>query len=266
MGEKLKYAGLVIMHTLALVSLLYSIKTAVSGHIDMTIFTTTHIKNISTATVGSYFYIIPLIQIVLTYLLFALSYGLFLSILRDHELHHPLIHKGKEKPYIREFDPKTISRQDINKLLFAFASPVSTKRLDAAKKLLQISKENPSKLYFRMDFFVHFLENKNEKLKWTAIDIIANLVEVDTKKIFDRNVGHYYSVLNDNDAKATSSIISNTPKILHRKPKLASQIVPRLKKIKKEKASKETMNKIRSIIRLNKNKIDNNKAISGPRS
>jgi hypothetical protein len=56
----------------------------------------------------------------------------------------------------------------------------------SAKVLKLISEKNPELLYPKIDFFIDLLGSENNIIKWNAMDTIANLATVDSKKRFDK--------------------------------------------------------------------------------
>lgn len=65
-----------------------------------------------------------------------------------------------------------------------------------AKNLLSMAKDNPTKLYPHIDFFVELMESENNILKWIAIDIIGFLSKVDKEKKVDKLMDKLFSLLN----------------------------------------------------------------------
>ena len=65
-------------------------------------------------------------------------------------------------------------------------------RYGCAKVLMDLSNERPEQLYPHMDFFVKLLDRDHRILTWNAMAIIANLIEVDTEKVFDSIFDKYY--------------------------------------------------------------------------
>lgn len=51
-----------------------------------------------------------------------------------------------------------------------------------AKELLKIGVENPLQLYKHLDILITLLDEKNNILKWTGIDLMGYLSSVDQKK------------------------------------------------------------------------------------
>ena len=174
---------------------------------------------------GLFFYLVPLIQILLTYILFMLGYGYYLEI----KPHFASKIRRREKPksiFEREFKPSNVSRKGIRDLLFGFSEP-SSRRIKAGKMLKEISEKNPKALYPDIDFFMHFLDNENQTLKYYSAGILANLARVDTKNKLDRHIGRYLKLLKD--AKKRKEIEGNLREIAKAKPSLKNKIEKEMK-------------------------------------
>ena len=62
------------------------------------------------------------------------------------------------------------------------------------EKLLRlVSEQSPELIYPHFDFFVELLSSSNRFLKWGAIMTLANLVEVDSDRRFDKVFSLYLS-------------------------------------------------------------------------
>ena len=73
-------------------------------------------------------------------------------------------------------------RQDYGVLTAVLEGTSSSKaaiRYGCAKVLMDLSEENPEKLYPHMDFLIDLLDSKYRILTWNALTIIANLAKVD---------------------------------------------------------------------------------------
>jgi hypothetical protein len=125
-------------------------------------------------------------------------------------------------------------RQDFNLLPFLLRGVHSTKaalRYSCAKVLMDLSEENPKKLYPYMDLFVDLLDNKYRILTWNALAILANLTRVDTNKKFDVIFDKYYSFLNNDYMVTVANVVGNSGKIAQAKPYLISKITDELLKV-----------------------------------
>jgi hypothetical protein len=125
-------------------------------------------------------------------------------------------------------------KQDFTLLPFLLSGVHSGKaavRYGCAKVLMDLSEENPEKLYPYFDSFIDLLDSKYRILTWNAFVIIANLTRVDTDKKFDAIFGKYYSFL-DNDYMVTvANVVGNSGKIALAKPYLIPKITDELLKV-----------------------------------
>jgi hypothetical protein len=104
-------------------------------------------------------------------------------------------------------------------------------RYGCSSVLMDLSEEQPEKLYPHFDFFVNLLDSKYRILTWNALAIIANLTRVDADKKFDAVFGKYYSFL-DNDYMVTvANVVGNSGKIANAKPYLVLEITEELLKV-----------------------------------
>ena len=106
-------------------------------------------------------------------------------------------------------------------------------KFGCAKILSKISEEHPEKLYKEIDFFIDLLDIENNIIKWNAMDVIANLVCVDTKKKFDDIFTKYYSFINSDTMVTVAHVVDNSGKIALAKPYLINQITNELLKLEK---------------------------------
>jgi hypothetical protein len=125
-------------------------------------------------------------------------------------------------------------RQDFNLLPFLLSgvhSPKAGVRYGCAKVLMDLSEENPEKLYPHLDSFIDLLDSKYRILTWNALAIIANLTRVDSDKKFDAIFDKYYGFL-DNDYMVTvANVVGNSGKIAQAKPYLIPKITDELLRV-----------------------------------
>jgi len=84
-----------------------------------------------------------------------------------------------------------------------------------------------------MDFFIDLLDTENNIIKWNAMDVIANLTRVDTKKKFDDIFTRYYDFINADTMITIAHVVDNSGKIALAKPCLINQITNELLKLEK---------------------------------
>ena len=119
----------------------------------------------------------------------------------------------------------------IPEILDGISSSKPAIRYSCAKVLMDLSEEEPEKLYDHMDFFIKMLESKYRILTWNAIITIANLTKVDSEKKFDSIFDKYYSFLDDEYMVTVANVVGNSGKIALAKPYLTQKITEKLLKV-----------------------------------
>lgn len=115
-------------------------------------------------------------------------------------------------------------------------------KFGSTKILRLISEQNPKILYPHMDFFIDLLDSDNNILKWNAQDIIANLIDVDSKNKFDQIFNKYYSLINDEVMITAGHVVDNSGKIALAKPQYNEEITKNLLSIDKTSRDPECTN------------------------
>lgn len=116
----------------------------------------------------------------------------------------------------------------IRDLIYGISSTEATVRFKCAKVLRGLSKVKPELLYPYFDFFNKLLDNPNNIIKWNAMDIIANLTEIDTERKFEGIFDKYYSLLNEGSLITAGHVVDNSGKIANVKHNLREQITNHL--------------------------------------
>jgi len=119
----------------------------------------------------------------------------------------------------------------IPEILSGISSSKPAIRYSCAKVLMDLSQEEPEKLYSYMDFFIKMLGSKYRILTWNAIITIANLTKVDSEKKFDSIFDKYYSYLDDKYMVKVANVVRNSGKIALAKPYLTQKITDKLLKV-----------------------------------
>ena len=119
---------------------------------------------------------------------------------------------------------------DLSELLEKLKSRNETIRYDSFNALLLISQKNPEVLYPRWKFFEDFLDSDNAFRRLMAVQIIPNIVRVDTENRFEKIFDRYYDLLNDSVIVA-SHLTANSGRIARAKPHLVSAITNKLMSI-----------------------------------
>ena len=130
-----------------------------------------------------------------------------------------LFQKVREKPDL------------IPEVLSGVSSSKAAVRYGCAKVLMDLSEEQPERLYPHMDSFIALLESKYRILVWNAMAIIANLARVDRDKKFDAGFDKYYGFLNDEYMVTVANVVGNSSKIALAKPYLVQKITDELLKV-----------------------------------
>ncbi|MCK5300967.1 MAG: hypothetical protein KAJ21_03610, partial [Thermoplasmatales archaeon] len=140
-----------------------------------------------------------------------------------------------EKTLTKEEFYKIVKETDelIPDILDGVSSSKATIRYSCGKVLMDLSEENPEKLYEHMDFFINLLDNKYRILTWNAIIAIANLTKIDTMKKFDKNFDKYFNLLNNDYMVTVANIVGSSSKIALAKPYLINRITNALLKVDK---------------------------------
>ena len=121
-------------------------------------------------------------------------------------------------------------------------------RYSCAKVLMDLSEENPEKIYDYMDFFINLLDSKYRILTWNAIITIANLTKVDTMKKFDKIFDKYFGLLHDEYMVTVANIVGSSSKIALAKPYLINKITTELLKVDKIKITLHLTEECKRVI------------------
>ena len=98
-----------------------------------------------------------------------------------------------------------------------------------AKELLQTSEVSPVELYPYFGNFITLLDDSNNIIKWTAIDIIGNLAVVDQDKKIDQEVmDKLYDLLQDDKLITCNHAIYAFGIIAQHRPEYKPEIIKRL--------------------------------------
>lgn len=144
-----------------------------------------------------------------------------------------LLQKLVDKSLTKEELLKRV-RQDFDLLPILLEGIHSSKvaiRYGCAKVLMDLSEENPEKLYPYMASFIDLLDSKYRILTWNALAIIANLTKVDIDKKFDAVFAKYYSFMNDEYMVTAANVVGNSSKVALAKPYLIPKITDQLLKV-----------------------------------
>jgi uncharacterized protein with von Willebrand factor type A (vWA) domain len=93
---------------------------------------------------------------------------------------------------------------------------------------MDLSEDQPAKLYPYMDFFISLLDGKYRILRWVAIAVIANLTRVDSEDKFNAIFDKYFDLLNDEYMVTVANIVGHSSTIAQAKPRLIPRITKKL--------------------------------------
>ncbi len=130
----------------------------------------------------------------------------------------------------------------IPELLRGLSLSKASIKFGSAKTLRTVSEKRPELLYPELKFFIQLLESENNIIKWNAMDILANLTKVDTKRKFDKIFDKYYGGLEDESMVTAAHVVDNSGKIAKAKPYLAGKITTNLLKLEKISRTQECKN------------------------
>ena len=100
-----------------------------------------------------------------------------------------------------------------------------------AKSLLDVVKKDPERLYPDLDIFIDLLDSDNRILKWTAIDIIGSLAQVDSERVIDKLLGSIIKLLNTGNMITANHAITALTDIVLAKPEYRALINRELLKV-----------------------------------
>ena len=120
-----------------------------------------------------------------------------------------------------------VKEDDFNKL---FDSNPKVKYA-MVKEYKKIAQENPLELYPLLDKFVSLLDNENNVIKWTSINIIGLLAKVDSDNKIDPLLSKLYKQLNCGKMITVNHIIECLINISLAKPEYKDKTVKELLKI-----------------------------------
>jgi len=138
----------------------------------------------------------------------------------------------KNEKYLEEAISKAVTDEvTLREILKGLVSKNETFRYNCFKTLFQISKNKPSILYSEWGYFLNLLESSNSYHRMSAIKILSNLIQVDTKNKFDLIFGQYFSHLNDESMIVARYLAGSAGEIARAKPYLLDKIVEKLLEI-----------------------------------
>jgi hypothetical protein len=139
------------------------------------------------------------------------------------------------------FDAEKIAGQVINEpdciagLIDGIKAAKGTLRYGYEKVLRLVSERKPELIYPYFDVYTELLDSDNSFIKWGTILTIANLVEVDKEKKFEKIFEHYYCPITGPVMVTAANIIGSSEKIVSARPQLTARITDEILKVEKAK-------------------------------
>lgn len=99
--------------------------------------------------------------------------------------------------------------------------------------LINISEKQPEVLYPKWDFFANLLDSRNHYQRYISINILANLVRIDSKNKFEITFDKYFNNLSGDRTMVAGQAALNSGKIAKTKPNLETKITNLLLEIEK---------------------------------
>jgi len=123
------------------------------------------------------------------------------------------------------------NKELLEALLHGISSSNPRIKFRSAKILRTVSERNPRMLYSDWKFFAELLDSENKILKWNAMDIIANLTQVDSNGKFNVLFKKFYGYLYEGSLITAGHVVGNSGTIALAKPELQDKITKELLKV-----------------------------------
>jgi len=147
----------------------------------------------------------------------------------DSKLHQHIAEKESDKEAIAA---EVIEKPELLSEIFAGLEAKTARIKYGCDKVLRcISKKNPELLYPQIDFFISNLDSGNNFLKWGAIDVLANLVSVDSENKFKGIFEKYFAPIPGPVLVTAANVIKAAVRIARAKPELADRIAVEVLKV-----------------------------------
>jgi hypothetical protein len=109
-------------------------------------------------------------------------------------------------------------------------SGIPKTKYGAAKGLLTTAQKSPGELYSHFDYFKALLDDKNKIIKWTAIDVIGYMADVDSENKIGRMKRKLFSLLNSGELITANHAISALAQIAAVNPAYQEEITQELRR------------------------------------
>lgn len=140
---------------------------------------------------------------------------------------------------VKDLAKKVIEDEKLTELLEGILSKKNKIRFSNYKILMQISDDQPDVLYSKWDYLADLLDSDNHYYRYISINLLANIVKVDTKNKFEKIFNKYFNNLDGHRTMVAGHAASNLGKIAKVKPNLQSKITNRLLNIEKTHQGKQ---------------------------
>ena len=128
----------------------------------------------------------------------------------------------------------------LSELLDGILSKKEEIRFNSHETLLYISENDPVVLYPKWDYLAGLLTSANHFHRYIAINLIANLVKVDSENKFERDFDQYFQNIAGERTMVAGQAALNAGKITKAKPNLQAKITEILLKIDQIHQGKQT--------------------------
>ncbi|MCK5572911.1 MAG: hypothetical protein KAJ12_09130 [Bacteroidetes bacterium] len=151
-------------------------------------------------------------------------------------LHRQIARKGSDKKKIA----RTVltNPELVDDLVQGLGAGAARVKYGCSKVLLLVSEKEPRIIYPRIDLFFDLLDSENNILRWTAIQVIANLASVDEGGKIEKHFDLYFAPIAGPVLITAANVIGGAAKIALAKPNLVEKITRELLRV--EKASYQT--------------------------
>ncbi|HAB54520.1 MAG: hypothetical protein A2315_16525 [Ignavibacteria bacterium RIFOXYB2_FULL_35_12] len=149
--------------------------------------------------------------------------------MNNSKLLQQIARKDSNKEKLAE---RVIKNSELLQELFAgLQAPEARIKYGSNKVLVIISEKNPAMLYPKLDFFVAQLDSENNFLKWGAIEIIANLCQVDSVHHFENIFSKYFFPIHAHQMITAANTIKAAAKVASFKHNLTEKISEEILKV-----------------------------------
>jgi hypothetical protein len=121
----------------------------------------------------------------------------------------------------------------IDELINIINTDKSTVKFSCTKLIRMVSEKKPELVYGYFDYFSKLLDYDNSFIKWDAITILSNLVQVDGDNKFNAVFDKYFGLIDSPQMITAANVVGNAWKIAVEKPELENEITKRILNVPK---------------------------------